>query len=113
MSNSVILLVVIAIVAIGGMLVHRSRNKADTTASAPSAPAKDVTKTPAQEARANEDLAESPAQTTAKAPTKAVLAKMTKAEIDQAGKDFGINLDARKTKADMIKQFQSELKKLK
>jgi hypothetical protein len=35
---------------------------------------------------------------------------MTKKEIDQVAKDFGVELDARKTKATMVKDFQAGIK---
>jgi len=45
-----------------------------------------------------------------KAPTAKALNAMTKKEIDQVGKDFGVQLDARKTKAAMVKDFQAGIK---
>ena len=45
-----------------------------------------------------------------KAPTAKALNAMTKKEIDQVGKDFGVELDARKTKAAMVKDFQAGIK---
>ena len=49
----------------------------------------------------------------AKAPSKAELNKLTKKAIDDKAAEIGIKLDARKTKESMIKDFQSEFKKLK
>lgn len=49
----------------------------------------------------------------AKAPSKAELNKLTKKAIDDKAAEVGIKLDARKTKESMIKDFQSEFKKLK
>ena len=48
-----------------------------------------------------------------KAPTKTELNKLTKKAIDEKAAEVGITLDARKTKESMIKDFQSEFKKLK
>lgn len=48
-----------------------------------------------------------------KLPNKTALNKMTKKQIDETAADLGIKLDARKSKADMIKSFQAEAKKLK
>ena len=45
-----------------------------------------------------------------KAPTAKALNAMTKKEIDQVGRDFGVKLDARKTKAAMVKDFQAGIK---
>lgn len=49
---------------------------------------------------------------TKKVPSKAVLGKMTKKELDAFATDFGVTLDARKTKDAMITDFQKEAKKL-
>lgn len=46
-----------------------------------------------------------------KVPSKAVLNKMTKKELDAFASDFGVTLDARKNKAAMITDFQKEAKK--
>src|SRR5210317_325223 len=47
-----------------------------------------------------------------KAPSKAVLNKMTKKELDQFAKtEFDVKLDARETKDNMIKALQSEVRK--
>jgi hypothetical protein len=45
-----------------------------------------------------------------KAPTAKALNAMTKKELDQVGRDFGVELDARKTKAAMVKDFQAGIK---
>jgi hypothetical protein len=46
-----------------------------------------------------------------KVPTKTVLNKMTKKELDNFAKvEFGVKLDARLKKDDMIKAFQKEAK---
>ena len=45
-----------------------------------------------------------------KAPSAKALTAMTKKEIDQVGRDFGVKLDARKTKAAMVKDFQAGVK---
>lgn len=46
-----------------------------------------------------------------KVPTKAVLGKMTKKELDNFAKvEFDVTLDARLKKEDMIKAFQKEAK---
>lgn len=50
------------------------------------------------------------APTAPKAPTAKALNAMTKKEIEQTARDFGVELDARKTKANMVKDFQSGVK---
>ena len=60
----------------------------------------------------NKAIAKAPAPTPApvvevqKAPTKAQLSKLTKKQVDDLAKlEWGIKLDARKSKDDMIKEF--------
>ena len=43
-------------------------------------------------------------------PTKSKLTAMKKADIEKVGKDFGIDLDRRKTKDNMIKDLQKHAK---
>ena len=55
--------------------------------------------------------APAPAEAKAKVPSKAQLSKMTKKELDDfANVEFGVKLDARLKKDDMIKAFQKEVK---
>ena len=55
--------------------------------------------------------APAPAEAKAKVPSKAQLSKMTKKELDDFAKvEFGVKLDARLKKDDMIKAFQKEVK---
>jgi hypothetical protein len=68
----------------------------------PVAPAKPVAEPKAEVKKA--------APSAPKAPTAKALNAMTKKEIDQVGKDFGVKLDARKTKAAMVKDFQAGIK---
>ena len=52
-----------------------------------------------------------PAEAKTKVPSKSDLNKMTKKELDNFAKaEFGVNLDARLKKDDMIKAFQKEVK---
>tara|TARA_B100001057_G_scaffold425109_1_gene448304 strand:- start:2178 stop:2444 length:267 start_codon:yes stop_codon:yes gene_type:complete len=52
-----------------------------------------------------------PAPAEAKVPSKSDLNKMTKKELDNFAKaEFGVKLDARLKKDDMIKAFQKEVK---
>jgi hypothetical protein len=68
----------------------------------PVAPAKPVAEPKAEVKKA--------APSAPKAPTAKALNAMTKKEIDQVGRDFGVTLDARKTKAAMVKDFQAGIK---
>jgi len=43
-------------------------------------------------------------------PTKTTLLKMTKADIAKVAKTFGVDLNIKKTKAEMVKEFQTEMK---
>jgi len=45
-----------------------------------------------------------------KLPTKSKLAAMKKADLENLGKEFGIDLDKRKTKDNMIKDLQKHVK---
>tara|TARA_Y100001937_G_scaffold127480_1_gene199880 strand:- start:697 stop:972 length:276 start_codon:yes stop_codon:yes gene_type:complete len=55
--------------------------------------------------------APAPAEAKAKVPSKSDLNKMTKKELDNFAKaEFGVKLDARLKKDDMIKAFQKEVK---
>ena len=55
--------------------------------------------------------APAPAEAKAKVPSKSELNKMTKKELDNFAKaEFGVKLDARLKKDDMIKAFQKEVK---
>ena len=45
-----------------------------------------------------------------KLPTKPKLLEMTKAQIEEVGREFGIELDKRKTKDNMIEQLKTEFK---
>jgi hypothetical protein len=37
--------------------------------------------------------------------------KLTKAKIEEVGREFGVELDKRKTKANMVKQFNNLIEK--
>ena len=55
--------------------------------------------------------APAPAEAKAKVPSESELNKMTKKELDNFAKaEFGVKLDARLKKDDMIKAFQKEVK---
>ena len=75
--------------------------------STPPAPVKAKTAKPAAK-----KVAPKKAETKTAKHTKASLGKLTKVQIDELAKsDFGIDLDRRKTKDDMIKDFLAAQKK--
>ena len=47
-----------------------------------------------------------------KLPTTKVLEGMTKAKLEETGREFGVELDRRMTKANMIKDLRAQYKKL-
>lgn len=93
------------LVVLGGFVVYNVFIKKNTVASK-SSPAVTTTKPVAP-------VVEAKVEAKAKAPTKTELNKLTKKAIDEKAADVGIKLDGRKTKDAMIKDFQSEFKKLK
>ncbi len=92
---------IIIAVAIAGFVVYKIFFNKDKD-SASSAPGSGKPTTPSNGGSA---------VTAPKAPTKAELNKLTKKAIDEKAAAEGIKLDARKTKASMIKDFQDEIKK--
>jgi len=48
---------------------------------------------------------------TVEIPSDEELMKLTKARIEEVGREFGIELDKRKTKANMVKQFNDLMDK--
>jgi hypothetical protein len=59
------------------------------------------------------EVKEKIAEVKAKLPTAAKLKALTKAQLEDLGREFGIELDKRKTKDKMIADLKSEHKKLK
>ena len=95
---------IIIAVAIAGFVVYKVFfNKDSDSASAP------ATSKPASKPTTPSNGGSSAVKAT-KAPSKAELNKLTKKAIDEKAAEVGIKLDARKTKAAMIKDFQSEVK---
>ena len=88
---------IVVVVAIAGFVIWKFTNK-DSSSVEVSTP---------EPAKAPE-----PAPVKVKVPSKTVLSKMTKKQIDElAQNDFGVVLDARKNKDEMIKTFQKEAKR--
>ena len=96
---------IVILVAIGGFIVWKAFfNKSDALVSKAKAPAA----APAPKKAEPKAVA---VKEKVKAPTKTVLSKMTKKELDQLAKvDFGVTLDARQTKDKMIAALQKEVK---
>jgi len=104
MDNFVIF--VIAVLVIGGGIYFFNKGKGKESTPVVSKPTPAPAPAPAPKEVAKEEVK--------KAPTKAVLNKMTKKELDMFAKsEFGISLDARLKKDDMIKSFQKEVKNAK
>jgi|SRR6056300_1629101 len=103
MDNFVIF--VIAVLVIGGGIYFFNKGKGKESAPVVSKP------TPAPAPAPVKEVVKAEVK---KAPTKTVLNKMTKKELDMFAKsEFGISLDARLKKEDMIKSFQKEVKNAK
>jgi hypothetical protein len=97
---------IIIAVAIAGFVVYKVFfNKDSNSASAP------ATSKPAGNTPVGKVAKADPKVIAPKAPSKAELGKLTKKAIDEKAAAEGIKLDARKTKAAMIKDFQTEVKK--
>ena len=94
----------IIVAVLGGVFFFFNKGKSDVDSSGESGirPAPAPVPAPKKEVVKEE---------TKKVPSKAVLNKMTKKELDAFASDFGVKLDARKTKAAMITDFQKEAKK--
>ena len=97
---------IVILVAIGGFIVWKGFfNKSDAPVSKAKAPAA------APAPKKAEPVAKVVAEDVVKLPTKTVLSKMTKKEIDNLAQvDFGVTLDARVTKDKMISALQKEVK---
>jgi hypothetical protein len=113
--DALIIIGIVAVLVLAVVFVRKSSDSADTGtgggAVKEETPVQAKAAAPAKKARAKEDLAKAPGA--AKIPNKTALNKMTKKAIDDTAAELGIKLDARKNKADMIKEFQAAAKKLK
>jgi hypothetical protein len=71
-----------------------------------------LTRTPQVASDALDAIVEKAAEAEAKAKVKIAkdIAKMTKAKIEEHGRELGIELDRRMTKPNMIKDLKSKLK---
>lgn len=99
-------LIFIGVVVVAGVAVYFFNKDKDTTVGGGESGLKPTPVAPAKpEAEVKKEAPSAP-----KAPTAKALNAMTKKEIDQVGKDFGVTLDARKTKAAMVKDFQAGIK---
>ena len=95
-----VILFVIAVVVIGGAFwLYESKSDVSDVVETKPAPAP----APKAEAEAKVEVK--------KLPTKSKLSAMKKAELEELGREFGIELDKRKTKDSMIVDLQKEAKK--
>lgn len=124
--------VIIGLVVVAGIatVVYQSQKEESgkptvSTGSAKKAPAVKKAKAPAAKTTPTKKKAEPSARVKAlksseavktnapvakKVPTKTALLKLTKANIEAEARDHGIELDARKTKENMVADFQKQAK---
>ena len=69
------------------------------------------TLTPEQQTEAKATIEKAKTEFASKLPTKAQLEKLTKAKLEELGRDMGVELDKRKTKANMIADLKAGVKK--
>jgi len=69
------------------------------------------TLTPEKQAEVRETLDKAAKEFQAKLPSKAQLEKLTKAGLEELGREHGVELDKRKTKANMIVELKAGVKK--
>ena len=97
-----VILFVIAVVVIGGAFwLYESKSDVSDVVETKPAPATVVKAEVKTEAKVE----------VKKLPTKSKLSAMKKAELEELGREFGIELDKRKTKDNMIVDLQKEAKK--
>lgn len=119
------ILIGLVVVAGIGTLVYQSQKDSKAVASKPKAKAPVAKKAPVASTTPTAKKAEPSARVKAlksseavktnapvaqKVPTKTALLKMTKANIETEARSFGIELDARKTKENMVADFQKTAK---
>lgn len=114
------ILIGLVVVAGIGTLVYQSQKDSKAVASKPKAKApvaKSTTPTakkaePSARVKAlkSSEAVKTNAPVAQKVPTKTALLKMTKANIETEARSFGIELDARKTKENMVADFQKTAK---
>ena len=97
---------IIAVALVGvAWLVFRSSDDTDTPAPAPKP---EPTRAPG--GRRDEPPIPAEAKTPNKLPTAKVLEGMTKAKLEELGREHGVELDKRKTKANMITDLKAGVK---
>ena len=99
MDPIILLLIVVAVIG-GGFWYFNAESDSDVSTPAPKpapAPKAEVKTEVKVEAK--------------KLPTKSKLSAMKKAELEELGREFGVELDKRKTKDNMIADLQKEAKK--
>jgi len=100
-----IILFIIVVVVLGGAFWYFNAEK-DNTASVGETEVK-----PEPVAKVEPKPAPAPKAEVKKLPTKSKLTAMKKAELEELGREFGVELDKRKTKDNMIADLQKEVKK--
>jgi hypothetical protein len=101
-----VILFVIAVVVIGGAFwLYESKSDVSDVVETKPAPA------PAPKAEVKTEAKAEAKVEVKKLPTKSKLSAMKKAELEELGREFGIELDKRKTKDSMIVDLQKEAKK--
>ena len=76
-----------------------------------SKPNYEPTLTPEKQTQVRETLDKAVKDFNAKLPSKAQLEKLTKAGLEELGREHGVELDKRKTKANMIVELKAGVKK--
>ncbi len=99
---------IIGVVACGLAWFFLFREEADEPESKPNY---NPTLTPEQKTEAKATIEKAKTEFSAKLPTKAQLEKLTKAGLEELGREHGVELDKRKTKANMIVDLRAGVKK--
>ena len=99
---------IIAVVACGLVWFILFREEDDKPESKPNY---NPTLTPEQKTEAKATIEKAKTEFAKKLPTKAQLEKLTKAGLEELGREHGVELDKRKTKANMIVDLRAGVKK--
>lgn len=104
--DPVILFILVAVVALGSALWYFNRDSSSLDINQDGgATLNDIDVT------VEKTVADVKEEVKKKLPTKSKLAAMKKSEIEALGREFGVELDRRKTKNNMIADLQTEVKK--
>ena len=100
-----IILFIVVVVVLGGAFWYFNAEKDNTVGGGESGVK------PEPVAKVEPKPAPAPKAEVKKLPTKSKLTAMKKAELEELGREFGVELDKRKTKDNMIADLQKEVKK--